>query len=108
MDNLVQQVQCTDGRSTLSQMLRDGSLRVYTEGNTLYGSWNSDTQEIYINWTKHLSTGALDTVELVDTMVHEAVHKLLGHIRAVCARVRSPLPGSMSNVRWRIRVKTPE
>jgi hypothetical protein len=81
MESLLDEVQCTDGRSTLSQMLHDGSLRVYTQGNTLYGVWNSETQQIYINWPKHVdSTGALDTHELADTMVHEAVHKLLGHV----------------------------
>jgi hypothetical protein len=81
MESLLVDVQCTDGRSTLSQMLRDGSLRVYTEGNTHYGVWNSNTRQIYINWAKHVdSTGALDTHELADTMVHEAVHKLLGHL----------------------------
>jgi hypothetical protein len=81
MQELLPLVQCTDAQGALTQMLGDGSLRVYTSGNNLYGVWNSDTQQIYINWSKHYdSTGALNTAELIDTMVHEAVHKLLGHV----------------------------
>jgi hypothetical protein len=81
MQNLLPQVQCEDAKNTLNQMLGDGTLRVYTTGNNLYGVWNSDTQQIYVNWPKHVNptTGALNTAELIDTMVHEAVHKLLGH-----------------------------
>lgn len=81
MENLLTEVRCADGLLALQQMLGNGSLRVYTTGNSLYGAWDSDAGEIYINWPKHVdNTGTLNTEELIDTMVHEVVHKLLGHI----------------------------
>lgn len=79
MQSLLPQVQCTDARTTLTTMLGNGTLLVYEQDNGLYGGWNSDHQRIYISRPKHwLSTG-VDMAELIDTMVHEAVHKLLGH-----------------------------
>jgi hypothetical protein len=49
MQNLLPQVQCTDGKAALSQMLGDGTLMVYTDINQYYGVWNSNTGRIYIS-----------------------------------------------------------
>ncbi|WP_420130546.1 hypothetical protein [Longimicrobium sp.] len=81
MLSLLPQVQCADARNTLQQMIGAGTLRVYTTDNDAYGVWNSVTQRIYISRPMHWNpiTGAVNTAELIDTLVHEAVHKLLGH-----------------------------
>lgn len=78
---LLPQVQCTDARNTLQQMLGAGTLLMYSTNNGAYGVWNSETQRIYVSRPMHWNpaTGAVDTAELIDTLVHEAVHKLLGH-----------------------------
>jgi hypothetical protein len=81
MQSLLPQVQCTDGQNTLSQMLNNGTLLVYTQDNGLYGGWNSDTGQIFISQGRHWdASGNVNSAELIDTMVHEAVHKLLGHV----------------------------
>jgi hypothetical protein len=82
MLGLLPLVQCTDGRNVLNQMIGSGTLMVYTQDNGYYGVWNSVTQRIYISRPRHWNsaTGEVDTAELIDTMVHEAVHKLLGHV----------------------------
>lgn len=81
MEGLLSGVTCSDGKSTLTTMLGDGSLQVYTSDNGLYGGFDSNTQRIYISRGKHWdpTTGAVNGPELSDTMVHEVVHKLLGH-----------------------------
>jgi hypothetical protein len=79
MLDLLPEVQCTDARTTLSQMLTDGTLMVYEQENGLYGGWNSNTGRIYVSGPRHWTSSGVDTAELIDTMVHEAVHKLLGH-----------------------------
>lgn len=82
MEGLLSQVTCSDGRSTLSSMIAGGSLKVYDTDNGLFGAWNSNTQTIYISRPKHwdATTGAVNGPELVDTLVQEVVHKLLGHV----------------------------
>lgn len=82
MEGLLSGVTCPDGKSTLTTMLGDGSIQVYSGDNGLYGAWDSNTQRIYISRAKHWdpATGAVNGPELTDTMVHEVVHKLLGHV----------------------------
>lgn len=82
MEGLLSRVACEDGKSSLTSMLAGGTLQVYTDDNGLYGAWNSDNQTIYISRGKHwnATTGAVNGPELIDTMVHEVVHKLLGHV----------------------------
>lgn len=78
MERQLQTVLCADVRATLQSML-PSMIRVYTADDGRWGSYDSETGIIYVSRSKHwLSTG-LDEAELADTLVHEVVHRLMGH-----------------------------
>jgi hypothetical protein len=80
MEAQLSKVTCTDVRNALSSMLTAGTLLVYTDDDGRYAGWDSRSGTIFVSKGKHwLSTG-LDQDELADSMAHEGVHKILGHV----------------------------
>lgn len=80
MEAQLANVTCGDVRDALRSMLGSGKVLVYTEDDGRYAGWDSRSGTIFVSRDKHwLSTG-LDASELADSMVHEGVHKLLGHV----------------------------
>lgn len=79
-------MQCQDVKDTLTRMLNAGTLMVYDKDDGHWGSWNSSTQRIYVSRTRHWGAdGTVKRRELGDTMAHEGVHKLLGHVNGMSA-----------------------
>jgi hypothetical protein len=79
MEAQLSSVTCADGRQALEAAFAAQTVLVYTQDDGRYGSYDSSSGLIYVSRPKHwLSTG-LDSHELADTLVHEIVHKLLGH-----------------------------
>jgi len=81
MKKVLSTIWCPDAQNLLSNMLTSGSILVYTENNGRYAEWDSDTKTIYINHGLHWNAdGTANEHELADSMLHEAVHALLGHV----------------------------
>lgn len=80
MEAQLSKIACTDVRNALSSMLSAGTVLVYTDDDGRYAGWDSRSGTIFVSKGKHwLSTG-LDQDELADSMAHEGVHKILGHV----------------------------
>jgi hypothetical protein len=79
MEALLEDVMCPDGKQALQSALAAGTMLVYTLDDGRWGSYDSETGLTYISRPKHWLATGVDQLELADTMVHEIVHKLLGH-----------------------------
>lgn len=79
MEDQLSKVQCVDLRELLRSMLSSSRILVYTQADGMYSGWDSVSDLIYISRPKHWLLTGLDSYELTDSMVHEAVHKFLGH-----------------------------
>ncbi len=73
-------IQCTDVRNALSAMLNSGQVLVYEQDDGRYAGWDSRSGTIFISRPRHWLSSGLDQNELADSMVHEGVHKMLGHV----------------------------
>lgn len=80
MEAQLSDVTCTDVRDALTSMLGSGKILVYTEDDGRYAGWDSRSGTIFVSRDKHWLSSGLDEHELADSMVHEGVHKILGHV----------------------------
>ncbi|HEU0016332.1 MAG TPA: hypothetical protein VFQ45_21815 [Longimicrobium sp.] len=74
-------IACADVRNDLIGMFNNGKVLVYTKDDGRYAGWDSRTGTIFISRPRHWAPdGTVNALELADSMVHEAVHKALGHV----------------------------
>lgn len=79
METQLANVTCADGKQALMAAFAAQRVLIYTLDDGRYGSYDSDTGLTYVSRPRHWLTAGLDAHELGDTLVHEVVHKLLGH-----------------------------
>lgn len=78
IDSVRPYILCPDGQAAFDYLSNDNRIVVYSKDNGYSGNFSHEADFMFISLKHNWPNGQLNFAELIDTVIHEITHRLLG------------------------------